>query len=203
MLNRKIYREKWQKFFDRLSKNFRTDGEKKYVNLRLFMPEKAGTMDLARWLPLYGITYDPKEDILHVILEGITHRARPLVIWASADPDGNYERFLVLCRDGSRVSISLSDYAFPRETLPYDDPFAKSREKARVFWNELRRFIKIRRGNDIERREDRQWPPVTEKDSEWRGALSTVDLPYVHTGHHDPDQVLTGDAARKEDTLVP
>ncbi len=109
MLNRKLHPERWSLFFDRLSKELQAGGQKKYAKLRLILPEREGALDMAHWLPLIGITYDPKDHVLYVRLESLTHRInQPWVIWASVDAEKEVNMFLLLCHDGSRVFIELN-----------------------------------------------------------------------------------------------
>jgi Family of unknown function (DUF5335) len=40
----------------------------------------------AEWLPLIGITYDPKDDIIEVALEGVDHVInKPREVWVDKD----------------------------------------------------------------------------------------------------------------------
>ncbi len=65
---RRLGRSEWRVFCDRLSKSLRDEAaELEVVSLAL------GDRVEARWLPLYGITYDARADTLEIALEGIDH----------------------------------------------------------------------------------------------------------------------------------
>jgi len=65
---RRLGRNEWRVFCDRLSKSLRDEAaELEVVSLAL------GDRVEARWLPLYGITYDARADTLEIVLEGIDH----------------------------------------------------------------------------------------------------------------------------------
>ena len=120
MLNRKIHPDTWQVFFDNLSKDLKASGQEKYVLLRLVIPGLTGTQDMAHGLSLIGITYEAKAKVLFVFLDGLTHQVdQPDVVWASVDRAGNFDAFVVLCHDGSKVTIDLSTHRFPYDARVY------------------------------------------------------------------------------------
>jgi hypothetical protein len=68
MGTRKLRRGEWQAYCDRLSRGLRDeDAELEVVSLAL------GDHVEAKWLPLYGISYDPRADVLEIALENIDH----------------------------------------------------------------------------------------------------------------------------------
>src|SRR5262249_49505181 len=68
MATRKLDKKEWRTFFDRVSKMVEgKQAEIEVASLRL------GAQVQAEWLPLHGITYDPKDDLVEVILEGLDH----------------------------------------------------------------------------------------------------------------------------------
>jgi hypothetical protein len=59
MTIRKLDRREWKSYFDRISKELEAEeAEIEVVSLGL------GDQIEAEWLPLLGISYDPKEDVL-------------------------------------------------------------------------------------------------------------------------------------------
>jgi hypothetical protein len=65
---RKLEKSDWRTYFDFLSKGLTgMRAEIEVASLEL------GDQIEAEWLPLIGITYDPKDDIMEVALEGVSH----------------------------------------------------------------------------------------------------------------------------------
>src|SRR5262245_30242462 len=84
MATRKLPKTEWQAYFDRVSKAL--DGklaEIEVVSLAL------GDQVEAKWLPLLGIVYDPKSDIVEIVLEGLDHMIpKPRDIAVEEGPGG-------------------------------------------------------------------------------------------------------------------
>jgi hypothetical protein len=71
MTARKLDRTQWRGFFDEFSKALEgKQAEVEVASLAL------GNQLEAEWLPLYGITYDAKDDLVEVALEGLDHMIR-------------------------------------------------------------------------------------------------------------------------------
>jgi hypothetical protein len=68
MTVQKLEKEQWRSFFDRVSKGLKgKQAEIEIASLDL------GDQVEAEWLPLFGIVYEPKSDVLEVALEGVDH----------------------------------------------------------------------------------------------------------------------------------
>jgi hypothetical protein len=68
MTIRQLPKSQWQAYFDRVSKGLQTrTAQIEVAALSL------GSQVAAKWTPLIGITYDPKDDILEVALESLDH----------------------------------------------------------------------------------------------------------------------------------
>jgi Family of unknown function (DUF5335) len=64
----KLEKEQWRPFFDRLSKGL--DGKQAEIEIAsLYLGDQVE----AEWLPLLGIVYDPKNDIIELALDGLDH----------------------------------------------------------------------------------------------------------------------------------
>jgi Family of unknown function (DUF5335) len=78
MAVRKIDKSEWRPFFDWLSRGFlgaRAEIEGASLDL--------GDQIEAEWLPLLGITYDDKDDLIEIALEGVDHLIYgPRDVWA-------------------------------------------------------------------------------------------------------------------------
>lgn len=68
MATAKLDRNQWQIYFDRMSKGL--TGKRAEIEIASL---DVGDQIEAEWLPLYGITYDPKSDITEIVLEGLDH----------------------------------------------------------------------------------------------------------------------------------
>jgi Family of unknown function (DUF5335) len=84
MTTRKLDKTQWRTFFDRLSATLEgKQAEIEIASLRL------GDQVQADWLPLFGIAYDPNDDIVEVALEGLDHLIyKPRELYAEEGPGG-------------------------------------------------------------------------------------------------------------------
>ena len=78
MTIRKLEKDEWKPFFDGISKVLGgKQAEIEALSLDL------GDQIEAEWLPLLGITYDDKDDVLAVALDGLDHLIySPREVWA-------------------------------------------------------------------------------------------------------------------------
>jgi uncharacterized protein YuzE len=68
MSTRKLTRSEWHRFCDRLSQRLRDESaELEVVSLAL------GDRIEAKWLPLYGVAYDPRADVIEIALQNVDH----------------------------------------------------------------------------------------------------------------------------------
>jgi hypothetical protein len=68
MTIRKLDKSEWSKFFNAMSRPL----ENRQAEIEVSSLAIGDQID-ADWLPLIGITYDPKDDLLEVALEGVDH----------------------------------------------------------------------------------------------------------------------------------
>jgi hypothetical protein len=64
----KLEKAVWHSYFDGMSKIL--DGKSAEIEVDAL---SVGSQIEAEWAPLLGITYDPKSDIVEIILEGLDH----------------------------------------------------------------------------------------------------------------------------------
>jgi hypothetical protein len=64
----KLEKSQWRGYFDRVSKAL--VGKRAEIEVASL---KLGDRIEAEWLPLLGISYDPKNDVIDIALEGLTH----------------------------------------------------------------------------------------------------------------------------------
>lgn len=68
MVTSNLDKARWQSYFDQVSKT--VTGKQAEIDVNSL---KLGSQVEAEWLPFHGITYDPKSDIVEVLLEGLDH----------------------------------------------------------------------------------------------------------------------------------
>lgn len=109
----KLDKEAWHSYFDRISKMvLGKQAEIEVASLNL------GDQIQAEWVPLLGITYDPKNDLVEVLLEGLDHLIRhPRHIYVDHGPAG-LTSMEVIDTDDVRQIIRLRDPIM----LPYSAP---------------------------------------------------------------------------------
>jgi hypothetical protein len=74
---KKLEKSQWRAYFDRMSKAL--VGKRAEIEVASL---KVGDEIEAEWLPLIGITYDPKDDIIEIALEGVDHLInKPREVW--------------------------------------------------------------------------------------------------------------------------
>jgi hypothetical protein len=84
MTARSLSKTEWQGYFDLMSKGLL--GKQAEVEIGGLV---LGDHVLAKWLPLLGITYDPKGDLVEIALEGVDHLIRhPQEIFVEDGPEG-------------------------------------------------------------------------------------------------------------------
>ena len=102
MALRKLDRPEWQTYFDRMSRQLR-GGAVEIEVASLAIGDRFET-DQVR---LYGVTYDPKDDVLDVVMEGHDHRIehpREIQVDEGAEGLKNVE---VVDADGNRQMLVL------------------------------------------------------------------------------------------------
>ena len=100
----KLEKAAWHPYFDRVSKIL--DGQ----NVEIEVTSLAlGDQVEAEWLPLLGIVYDQKDDLIEVVLEGLDHMIRqPQEVYI--DQEATLLRSLeVIDADGVRQIVRLRD----------------------------------------------------------------------------------------------
>jgi hypothetical protein len=100
----KLDKTQWHPFLDRVSKVLPAkQAEIEVASLDL------GDQVEAEWLPLIGLTYDPKNDLVEVALEGVDHlihKPRELYIDNGAGPLTSLE---IVDADGVKQIVKLRD----------------------------------------------------------------------------------------------
>lgn len=106
MAIRTLPRAQWNDYFDAFSGTKSNTGRIDYAEIRILSPED-GVQPQTSWLPLQGLTYDPKDDLLEVIVTGLDHLiGHPETIYLDEE-EGHLDRFEVVRRDGTKEIIEI------------------------------------------------------------------------------------------------
>lgn len=95
----------WHTYFDHFSKL--VTGKQAEIEVASL---NIGDQIEAEWVPLLGITYDPKNDLVEVLLEGLDHLIRnPRDIYVEQEASGLLTSMEVIDTDDVRQIIRLRD----------------------------------------------------------------------------------------------
>lgn len=104
MALRKLERTAWRIFFDQIAVGLFG----KQIEIEVASPT-VGAQTLASWLPLVGMTYDPKSDVVEIVLDGLDHMVlHPRDVYIDGSPFGRVIIGIV-DRDGGLEIIRLRD----------------------------------------------------------------------------------------------
>ncbi len=84
MATRELPKSEWQSYFDNVSKQLKAaQAELEVASMDL------GDQIETEWVSFYGITYDPKDDLVEFVLEGLDHLIRnPKQIFVDEGSEG-------------------------------------------------------------------------------------------------------------------
>ena len=104
MASRTIPQAEWRAFFDGMADTLvgkRVEVEAASLDL--------GDQIVTEWVPLLGVTYDTRDDLLDVALSGLNHLIRrPRDIYVQEGPKG-VETVAVVSADGVKQILHLKD----------------------------------------------------------------------------------------------
>lgn len=99
--------DSWQAYFDAVSKHLA--GKRVEIEIAAL---DLGDQIAAEWLPVYGVTYDPRNDLLAVMADGLDHMIRhPRRIFVEADGNDLH-------------SFNAIDSAGASQIIRFKDPLA-------------------------------------------------------------------------------
>jgi hypothetical protein len=103
-VSRTIPRDEWRAFFDGIANALL--GKRAEVEVASL---ELGDQIVAEWLPLLGVSYDARDDLLDVALSGLRHLIRqPREIYVQQGPNG-VETIAVVSADGVKQVLHLKD----------------------------------------------------------------------------------------------
>jgi hypothetical protein len=97
-----VPKSEWRAFFDRLSKALLG----KWAEIEVASLE-LGDQILSEWIPLLGITYDGKDDLVDVALDRSNHLIRHPRDIVVENADGGVVSVAVIDKDGMRHVVRL------------------------------------------------------------------------------------------------
>ena len=104
MATRKLDKSEWRAFCDRLSKGL--IGKQAEIEIASLV---LGSQVQGEWLPLLGIVYDPKSDIIEIALDGLDHMIpRPRELYVDIGP-GGMANLEIVDSGGVRQIVTLRD----------------------------------------------------------------------------------------------
>ena len=104
MAPKKLEKGQWQEFFDRVSKVL--EGKQAEIEIASL---SLGDQVQAKWLPLLGLVYGHKDDLVEVALEGLDHMIRkPRAIYVDIG-EGGLATIEIEDGEGSKQLIRLRD----------------------------------------------------------------------------------------------
>jgi hypothetical protein len=101
---RTVPKSEWRQYFDRMSKALLG----KWAEIEVASPE-IGDQIVAEWIPMIGVTYDSKDDLLDVALDRTDHlvyHPKEIVVEESA---GGLLSIAVTTADGTREIVRLKE----------------------------------------------------------------------------------------------
>ena len=100
----KIDKAEWHSYFDRVSKEL--EGKSVEIDVEAL---SLGSQVEQEWIPLLGLTYEPRDDILSVMVEGLNHLIRaPRTVFVDIEL-GQVSSMEVVDGDDYRHILKLSD----------------------------------------------------------------------------------------------
>lgn len=106
MATKTLEKTAWQAYFDHVSKQLPAGSKR--VEIEVDSLQIGGQIE-AEWVPLLGISYDPKNDLVEVLVEGLDHLIHhPAEIHVDSGPLG-LVTMEVVDQDDVRHIIKLRD----------------------------------------------------------------------------------------------
>jgi hypothetical protein len=106
MASKKLEKTAWRTYLDHVSKQLVAGSKRAQIEVASL---RIGDQIEAEWLPLLGISYDPKNDLVEVLVEGLDHLIHhPVEIFVDSGPIG-LVAMEVIDKDDVRNIIKLRE----------------------------------------------------------------------------------------------
>ncbi len=103
MATRQLDRSEWKAYFDRVSKALGA----KLVEIEVASLDIGDQVE-GEWIPFMGITYDHKNDVVEVALEGVDHLVRrPQAVYVDEDAAEGLRSLEIVDGDGRKHLLTL------------------------------------------------------------------------------------------------
>lgn len=113
---KQIDRRQWEVYFDRFTKRYLRDDRPEAARIELVSPEMGDQVEVEA-ARLLGISFDPKDDVLEVLLENTDHLVfEPMQIWVVEEPDGFLPSVEVVRHDGEKEILTIRRSGPPAPT---------------------------------------------------------------------------------------
>ncbi len=104
---KKIDRAQWGTYFDAFSKTLARTHRTDYAEVQVLSPEDGAQLETS-WLPLIGISYDHKSDLLEILVENMDHLIlHPEHVYVDETEEGLLTSFEVVRKDGTKEVIEV------------------------------------------------------------------------------------------------
>ena len=104
MAIRDLSRSEWQAYSSRVSKSL--EGKRAHIEVAAL---PIGHQIAAKWVPIFGITYDPRDDVFEVAVEGLDHLIdKPRSVTVDEGPTG-LRSLEIVDGDGQKQIIQLAE----------------------------------------------------------------------------------------------
>lgn len=113
-VTKQLPREQWKEYFDNFTKAFLEDLNPEDAVVEIVNP-KLGDQFESDYARVIGVSYDPKDNVFEVALEGVDHLVyHPKEIWVVEEDNGFVSTIEVVREDDTKEIIRLQSVGLQR-----------------------------------------------------------------------------------------
>jgi len=102
---RQIPRQEWTRYFDELTRRFFKDGNPEAATVEVISPD-LGDQVAADFVRALGVAYDPRNEVLEVLLDGVDHLVyHPREVWVVEEDNGFVSTLEIVRDDDTREVV--------------------------------------------------------------------------------------------------